>query len=299
MIYRVIAALLIFLIVLSCGGQEVEKGSPEYIKEINDWHKERINRLKKDEGWLNLAGLFWLKEGENKFGSDKDNDIIFPEGMCGYAGAMILRADSVRFISSGNCVIMSEGKKVERLMLADDMSGNPTMLQYKSFRWYIIRRGERFGIRLRNLDAELVKDFKGIDRFPVNSDWRFEAEFIKYDPQKEIIIPTAIGTENKTEAPGYLRFNKDGRIFQLDITEAEKGFFIIFADMTSGRDTYGAGRFLYCEAPDSLNHVILDFNKAYNPPCAFTPYATCPLPPEDNFINLEVKAGEKRYGDKH
>ena len=181
--------------------------------------------------------------------------------MCGYAGAMILRADSVLFISSGNCVIMSEGKKVERLMLADDMSGNPTLLQYKSFRWYIIRRGERFGVRLRNLDAELVKSFNGIDRFPVNCDWRFEAEFIKYNPPKEIIIPTAIGTENKTEAPGYLRFKKDGRIFQLDITEAGKGFFIIFADMTSGRDTYGAGRFLYCEAPDSLNQVILDFKQ--------------------------------------
>lgn len=300
-IYYRAAGLLIlplfFLLFQGCSKTVADKGSPEYIKSIKEWRAERIKNLKKDNGWLNLAGLYWLKPGENTFGTNPGNDIVFPKGKApGKIGTLILKNSNVELKVAPGVKVTEGGKPVKDMMLKNDMSGDPTVLDIGFLRWFIVQRGDRFGVRLRNLDADLVREFKGTDVYPVDESWKFKATFVKYDPPKIISIPTIIGTVEEDTCPGALLFDKDGNSYKLDAISEGDRFFIIFADLTNGEETYGAGRFLYTSKPDSNGNVVIDFNKAYNPPCAFTPYATCPLPPKQNYMNIRVTAGEKKYG---
>ena len=294
-----IILLSIPFLILSCGVEkESAKGSEEYIQSVNEWSSAREERLTRENGWLNLAGLFWLDEGENKFGSDKSSDIIFPEEAPDFAGAFILEDSIVTVIINDEAPVLIDSQKIKRAELRADISGNPQMMDYKNLRWFLIKRGNQYGIRLRDLNSEAVNNFEGIDRYPVNEEWKIAAEFIPFDEPRKINIPTILGTIEEDFTPGKLTFIKDGKDFSLLPTSAGEGLFIIFADQTSGEETYGAGRFLYAEKPDSSGSVILDFNKAYNPPCAFSKYATCPLPPKENYLKLRISAGEKNYG-KH
>jgi uncharacterized protein (DUF1684 family) len=202
-------------------------------------------------------------------------------------------------VNSGVEVFLDNCEEVTEMELKNDQQKGTTIMDHGSLRWNLIKRGDRYGIRLRDLDAELVKNFPGIDTYPVNEDWRLEAEFEPYNPPKEIEIPTVIGTIEKEKSPGSLVFKKDGNQYRLDVTEAGNSYFVIFADMTNGKETYGAGRFLSVNKADSTGKIYIDFNKSYNPPCAFTKFATCPLPPQQNILKLEVTAGEKNYGKGH
>lgn len=296
----IILVIATFFIYLSCTEKEPEpKGTPEYIAEIQQWHQKRIERLKKDTGWLNLVGLYWLKEGENTFGSSEENDINFPDNSPPKIGTIILKDSSLTFKSADGVDVLNNDVKVTDLELKDDLTGKRTTLALGSLRWYIIKRGERYGIRLRDVESPILKEFKAIDIYPINENWRIEATFEPYDPPKQILIPNILGTTEEDNSPGALSFTKDGRNYKLDAIESSHGFFIIFADETSGKETYGAGRFLYTDRPDSNNKVILDFNISYNPPCIFTKYATCPLPPKQNYLHLKITAGEKMWGELH
>ena len=276
------------------------KGSQAYIASIEKWHKERIENLKKEDGWLNLIGLYWLKNGENKIGSDSDNDIIFPADKApNHIGTIVLSDSIAKIIVKPGVSVTCNGKPVTEMRLFNDGDKNPTVLVLGSLRWFIIKRDDKYGIRLRDVDAPLVQDFNGIDTFPINEDWKINAKFKPYSPPKIITIPSIIGTMEEDTVRGFLLFNVKGVAYKLDPVEEGNQLFIIFADETSGEETYGAGRFLYADKPDSSGNVILDFNKAYNPPCAFTPYATCPLPPKQNYLHLKITAGEKKYGDGH
>jgi len=195
-------------------------------------------------------------------------------------------------------VHLAGGEKVNELILKHDQQAGTTICNHNALRWNLIKRGERYGIRLRNLDSEQLKKFTGIETYPINDDWKLEARFEPYTPPKEIEIPTIIGTIEKDKAPGSLVFTKEDKFFRLDVTDAGNQYFVIFADLTNGKQTYGAGRFLYVNKADSTGKIYIDFNKAYNPPCAFTKYATCPLPPKQNYLKLEITAGEKNYGGK-
>ncbi len=271
----------------------------KYIRQIEQWHKKRIANLKKENGWLNLVGLFWLKEGTNKFGSDKSNDIIFPEGTPKFIGYFILNNGNVKVKINNGLNVKNDDKIIHETELKNDLSGNPTILSYKSFRWFIIKRSDRYGVRLRNLEAPLVKNFKGIDYYPINPEWKVQAIFEKYQDPKILYIPTIIGTVEKDTSYGILKFRLNGKEYHLNPIEEDNRFFVIFADKTSGVETYGGGRFLYVPKPASSGKTVIDFNKAYNPPCAFTKFATCPLPPKDNYLKLEITAGEKNYGHGH
>ena len=183
------------------------------------------------------------------------------------------------------------------MTLKDDREGTPDVLRYGSLSWYIIKRGDRYGVRLKDSESDLLKNFEGIERFPVDPDWRVTAIFQPYDSVKSIEVPNILGTIGQDPSPGKLVFQIKGNTYSLDPIAApeDKRWFIIFSDVTSGEETYGAGRFLYIDAPGEDQTAILDFNKSYNPPCAFTPYATCPLPPEQNHLTLRVTAGEKNF----
>jgi len=288
---------IISVLLFGCSNKVPDKGSPEYISGIKEWHNKRVENLKKENGWLNLAGLYWLKPGENTFGTSPGNDIIFPKGSApGKIGSLFLQDSIVTVKINDGIEVTSNSNPVKKMRLMEDVSGNPTVLNLGFLRWFVIKRGDKYGVRLRDLDAELVKEFPGIETYPIDQDWQISATFVKYDPPKSITIPTIIGTVDEEKSPGTLLFSKDGQSFMLDAVEEGDEFFIIFADETSGEETYGAGRFLYTAKPDSSGQVILDFNKVYNPPCAFTKYATCPLPPKQNYLKLKVTAGEKNFG---
>ncbi len=299
--YNFLFLTAIVLLMNSCGNELKEKGSAEYIKEIKNWHQKRIENLKKDNGWLNLVGLYWLKEGENKFGSDKSNDIDFPAGKSPlFMGSFFLRDSVVTVKVKGDVEVFLENcEQVTETELKHDLQPGTTILDHGSLRWFVIKRGERYGIRLRDLDAELVKNFPGIETYPINSDWKAEAKFEAYSPNKIIAVPNVLGTIDKEKSPGALVFKIDQKEYKLDVLNAGKFYFVIFADETSGIETYGGGRFLYVDKPDSTGKIFIDFNKAYNPPCVFTKYATCPLPPKQNHLKLEITAGEKNYGHNH
>jgi uncharacterized protein len=291
--YKLLLAIFLLLTITSC--TQKPNADPEYIKEIEDWDKRRVERLREENGWLNLAGLFWLKEGENKFGFAKDNDIIFPSGPDNI-GILILKDSAVTVKINQGINVINNGNAVTEMILLDDLSGNPVILQTGSLRWNVIKRTKGIGIRLRDLNADLVKNFKGIDRFSVNEEWKIEASFDVYDPPKKILIPDIVGTVDEELCPGAVVFVKDGKEYRIDAIDSGQRLFLIFADETSGVETYGAGRFMYVDKPDSAGKIILDFNKAYNPPCVFTKFATCPLPPKENYLKLRIEAGEKMWG---
>ncbi len=298
--------LLLFLIFSNFGCQQPDKSSAEhreYVKEIEEWQQRRVTNLTKPDGWLSLIGLFWLKVGENRFGSSSDNPVRFPaEKAPAVMGSFTLQNDRVRVTILNNLPVLHQGEPVQTMEMQNDLSENPTILSYGSLSWLVIKRGDKYGIRLRDSESENIKNFKELDYFPIDPGWKIQARFEPYSPAKKISIPNVLGTESEEICPGALVFEKNGQRFRLDpiVEENATQWFIIFSDETNGKETYGAGRFLYADPPDQNGITFLDFNKAYNPPCAFTPYATCPLPPEQNHLNLMVTAGEKKYqGSNH
>jgi uncharacterized protein (DUF1684 family) len=291
--------VVFFLLFSGCNGIKA-KGDSAYIASIQKWHRERIERLKKDNGWLNLVGLYWLDEGENSFGSGPLNKIVFPKDKApAYIGIIILKNGKASIRINDGIDVKSSGKQVSELNLVSDSANNPTELALGSLRWVLISRSGKYGIRLRDLNAPLVKNFEGIETYPVNEDWRFKAKFEPYNSPKIIPISTIIGTVENDTVPGEIVFEISDTQYKLEPIKEGNELFIIFADKTNGSETYGAGRFLYASIPDCSGNVDLDFNKAYNPPCSFTKFATCPLPPKQNHLNIEVTAGEKSYGEGH
>jgi len=277
-----------------------EKASPAYLAEINDWHAERVSRLTSKTGWLSLSGLFWLREGENTFGSHPENRIQFPKGRAPeYIGTFFLNEGLVLAKIKKGVQVLYRDSLISEIEMKADISGNPTILSLDSLSWFIIKRGEQTGVRLRDKENRRLSAFSGIDRFPVDSTWRVTARFEPYDPPKVIDVPNIIGSVNQSTSPGALVFEIGEKTCRLDALAepGDKKMFLIFADQTNGIDTYGAGRFLSVDMPDKEGYTLIDFNKAYNPPCAFTPYATCPLPPAQNILPVEVTAGEKNYGE--
>jgi hypothetical protein len=267
-----------------------------YAKEIEQYRAERIKNLTSDSGWLTLIGLFWLNEGENKFGSDLANDIVLPKGKVSrFTGAFWLKDGVVRLEAPPQSGITVQDKPATSLELKSDADGAPTVLRLGSLSFQIIKRGDKLGLRVRDTENPERAKFAGLESYPTDLKWRIEARFEPYNPPKPMAIMNVLGMESGETSPGAVSFEIDGESYRLDaISEKdEPRLFMIFADRTSGRETYGAGRYLYVDPPDSSGLVVIDFNKAYSPPCAFTNYATCPLPPEQNRLAVPIKAGEK------
>ena len=269
-----------------------------YEKEMAAFRQIRIDSLKHENGYLNLSGLFWLKEGENTIGADPKNDFNFPaEHSDSFLGKIVLNNGVVRFKSSQANQVFSSGQPVTDMIIFQDKK--VVVLEHKSLRWFIIKRGEKYALRLRDLDGEYVRNFKGITYFPLDPSWRIIAKFVPTQG-KQLRITDITGRTFLEDSPGVLHFTKGGKNFTLEAGGTMDEFFIVFGDLTNKKSTYGGGRFLYANAPDKDGNVILDFNKSLNPPCEFTPFATCPLPTKENKMNVEVEAGEKSAGfSKH
>jgi len=271
-----------------------------YQQEIERWHAQRIARLTAPDGWLSLVGLEWLKPGTNRIGSAGGNDIVLAKAPA-HLGTITWADDNSLSITldAANGVTI-DGIAQDRAVLRDDSRADPTTVAFGSVSFIAIDRSGRKGLRVRDSEAETRIHFKGIERFPVDPAWRIVADWIPLDPPFQLATGTVIGTIENYPAPGRAVFERDRQRFELyPVLEApgDKQLFLIFADATSGKETYGAARFLYADMPRD-GKIVLDFNKAYNPPCAFTPYATCPLAPPENRLDVRVTAGERKYAKK-
>lgn len=265
--------------------------------ETSAWQRQRVTSLTSDNGWLSLVGLHWLREGNNTLGSAPDNDFIFPEGTPAHIGTLTRRGAQVTLKLAQGVELTRAGQPFSGGALGDSEQ-DADVLGLGSLRFYLIRRGEQLGLRVKDLHAPALKNFHPIPTWPASAAWRIEGRFEPAATPRKIPIPTVLGTVEELPSPGTIVFQVDGQEQRLDpVLESDSNqLFIIFADQTNRTESYGAGRFLYADMPRD-GRVVLDFNRAYNPPCAFSPYATCPLPPPQNRLKLRVEAGEKRYGD--
>jgi len=265
---------------------------------VDAWRTERLHSLTSDGGWLTLTGLFWLKQGDNSFGRASSNALTLDNAaLADIAGSFVLTGQQVRFVAGPGSGVTHDGQPVAALDLAPDASGHPTVLESGALRFYVIERAGNLGVRVRDLNNPHRAGFRGLDYFPVSTDWVVNARFERYPSEHRLKIVNILGMEVDMQSPGAVVFMKGGREWRLDTVLEEPGdqeLFIMFADGTSGHETYGAGRFLYVPIPQGAT-VALDFNKAYNPPCALNEFATCPLPPPQTGLELRVTAGEKKY----
>ncbi|SRR6266498_2688603 len=267
--------------------------------EIQKWQSDRLAGLMKDDGWLTLVGLFWLNEGENKFGSDTSNPVVLPRWKAPrLAGSLWLENGRVRLATRPGVEITVNGDPVTALDLNDDNNeGGPTILRIGSLILNVLKRGDRIGVRVKDTESLTRSEFKGLEYYPIDPKWRLEARFEPYQPAKAIPITNVLGMTDDETSPGALAFDVGGRIYRIDpiLEKGETDLFVMIADGTTGKETYGAGRYLYVSPPDAAGKVVIDFNKAYSPPCAFTNFATCPLPPRQNHLPFRIEAGEKKY----
>lgn len=273
-----------------------------YQQDIDRWRRARVQSVAGTDGWATLVGLFWFREGTNRFGRGDENDLVLANPrLPAQVGVFTLAGREVSFRAAPDTDVRSGGKPVTSLVLATDAEPGTTVLTHGSVSFYAIRRGSRVGLRVKDSEADARVRFKGFEYFPLDQKWRLESRFEPYSPMKRIAIINVLGMEEDMRSPGALMFNLDDKLYRLDavLEDGETDYFVMFADKTNGKQTYGAGRFLYVKPPVD-GTTLLDFNKSYNPPCAFSPYATCPLPPPQNRLPFAVEAGELKYaGSDH
>jgi uncharacterized protein (DUF1684 family) len=284
---------------LSCSPKFVDMFPVEdsvYQQEILDWQISRNRDIKSPKGWLSVIGLYWLQEGRNSIGSDPTSDIVFPEMAANKVGDLYLENGELYFKSFGESYVSKNDKGFREGTMFSDARRVPTELSYKSLYFYVIRRGTKFGLRLKNTLAKERFAFKGIDNFEINKQYRYTAKVNKSGQKDSILINDISGIETMYRIENILSFKESGETYELIAFDGGKDkYFIIFSDETNGKDTYSGGRFIYVDKPKpGSNQVLIDFNKAHNPPCAFTNFATCPIPPPENHVAFKIKAGEKR-----
>jgi uncharacterized protein len=263
-----------------------------YEREIAQWRAEREAKLKADDGWLTVVGLHWLHEGVNTVGSDPQSDAPLPPSMPRHVGIITLTKGKVHFKPAGGVQLKDTGIRLPEMDLKTDITPDYDRLTIGRVKFFVIEREDRFAVRVKDNDSEARKKFTGLRWYPADPSWKFKAKFIPSPHQ--VIFDTDVGVKEKDESPGYVTFTRGGKEYKLEPVKEDDDLWFVFRDLTSGKTTYGASRFLYTPFPKD-GFVDLDFNKAENPPCVFTDYATCPLPTPQNRLQIAVAAGEQMY----
>ena len=270
-----------------------------HTRSVEEARAERLARLQRPDGWLSLVGLHWLNPGNSFVGSGATNGVrlaVGPEEI----GLITLDGDVVRFRVNPSAGVTFDGEPAgrgTRVLVSDADGGTPTVVGFNQgdASFVVIKRGDRFALRVRDALAPTRTNFAGLDYFPINRDFRFDARFEPHPEGQTLPIVNVLGIEEPMANPGAVVFEKDGVEHRLEaVDEGDGRLFLIFADRTSGHESYPAARFLYAERPAPGETTVVDFNLAYNPPCAFTDYSTCPLPPPSNRLDLRIEAGEKK-----
>lgn len=270
----------------------------EHATQVAEWRAERDAGLRSPDGWLALVGLHWLAPGENHVGAHPANEVVLHgHEIPPRVGSLWVDDGVVRLVPHAGVEVLHEGSPVGEMVLADDRGGHPTVLEIGTLRFFVIRRGDRLGVRVKDSAAPALKAFVGMEHFPIDPAWRLAGRLEPAPPGASVEIVDITGAPSRDPTPGAVAFERDGATWRLDaLPGGEDGsLWLIFGDATNGTDTYGGGRFLYTDPPDADGRVVVDFNLAYNPPCVFSPYATCPLPPPQNRLPLRIEAGERRY----
>jgi uncharacterized protein len=290
----VLAVLLVGL--TGCRGEPPAPPVAGHEEEVLAWRQNRHERLQDREGWLSLVGLGWLEPGVNSFGSDPGAAVPFPAKAPPEMGRLIVEEGRVTLEPAAGVELLHDGEPIaEPLAMTSDAEGEPTEVAWGSLRFSIIDRRGELAVRIRDRENPLFEEFHGLDYFPIDPAWRQVARFEAYQPPRPILVPDIFGSIDEEPSPGAVVFRHRGREVRLDALPASGGrLFLIFGDPTNGTSTYGGGRYLYTDPPAD-GEVVVDFNQAYSPPCIFTPYATCPLPPRQNRLPFSVEAGEKTW----
>jgi uncharacterized protein len=266
-----------------------------YRADVEKFRKARESSLKADDGWLTVAGLFWIKPGETRIGGDPSNDVLLPAGAPPIVGVLTLQDGKASFRAEPGVSVTLDGKPFERGEVRTDASGKPGVLAIGRFKLIVLKRGDRHAIRLKDNGSDLRENFAGLRWYPVAEDWKIEAKFVPHPIPSKIAFDTIVGEQDVLDSPGYVTFERNGKTYRLDAAGQPDGrLWFVFRDATSGRTTPANARQLTTEAPIGES-VVLDFNKAVNLPCAYTPHATCPIAPPQNRLSLAVTAGEQNY----
>lgn len=294
-------ALFLALSAMACFGlyyYEKKTMTPnelKYAEEIKTFRVEAEAKLRAPDGWLSVVGLTWLKDGANNIGSDKKNDIVLPLPAPAELGEILFsdkNGAQIKIKDSKNILIDDVPAELNKsYVLADDSTDKPNKVKVGPVSFAIIKRKNGYGVRVRNNDAASRRNFGGRKWYPPQSEFVVNAEWIPHTEPKKMVIPDILGNRNEETSPGFARFKIGNEVVELHPTQSDGELFFVFRDGTSGTETYGAARFLLSALPEN-GRVTLDFNKAVNPPCAFTEYATCPLPPKENITSVAIRAGE-------
>lgn len=268
-----------------------------YRAEIKKWRQARHARLADENGWLTLVGLEWLVEGENKVGSAPGSAARIPGGPESW-GVIHVEDDTIGFTPAAESDVTVDGKNVDTVRLIADNQGKPTVVRHGDISFYVIFR-ESYALRIKDRKAPVLLGFHGVPQYEIQPDWLIEGDFTRAEEGATIGIADVLGHTSDSPVYGTFEFERDGQSYGLIAlgSEDSQSLWFLLADKTSGRETYGAGRFLYSEGMPRDGRLLVDFNKAYNPPCAFNDYSTCPLPPQQNRLRLAITAGEKKYHD--
>jgi uncharacterized protein (DUF1684 family) len=282
------------LLLTACGTDTVEFDQVAYEADIQEWREQRLASLKSPHGYLNLAGLFWLAPGSSSFGSGDDNDIVFPHNSAPRIGEFEVTESGVMMRIEAGVDVRYEEIPVRSVLISDDTTENPVTITYGSLAWTVILRDGRYAVRLRDFEHPAIAAFPPIEYYPVDPNLIVSATLQRFDEPKILNVETVIeGLGYRPQSPGTVKFQIDDESFELEAYASGESLFYVFGDKTSGRETYPAGRFLYSSLPGDDGLTVLDFNKAYNPPCAFNSFATCPVASPRNRLAIRVEAGEK------
>lgn len=300
-------ALVAGIALAGCAGSPYGTAPPpeNWAGELADWQTERADGLRAEEGWLSLAGLHWLRPGPNTVGNHPDAAVrLEADGLPETVGTMHLDDElRVRFeVSPEATVTLDGGEAVRDRVLHDDNTDTMDRLRAGRLLFYVIRRGERVGVRVKDPEHPNRSGFVGLDFYEPDPSFRVRGVWRAHEQPVTLDVPSVIGGTTEQASHGVIVFELGGKRHTLQpLTDGPDDLepWLVFKDETAGRETYGAGRFLVAEREAEGEAVTLDFNRAYNPPCAYTPYATCPLPPPGNTVAARVEAGEKTYRGAH
>ncbi len=289
-----IALTLIVLVLSSCSQAEPSLDKQAYEQQLMDWRAGRLERLLAPNGYLNQIGLFWLDEGTFKIGSGPDNDIRLPAKAAPQIGVFEVGEAGVQMRVESGVEVLNGDQQVASILLADDTTPEPVQLSHGSIAWMAIKRDDRVGVRVRDFEHPFVDTFGPLPYFPVDSSLRLQGVLKRYDAPRIVNVGTVIeGLGYHPESPGIVEFVIGGQTYTLEAYTSGDQLFFVFGDETSRDDTYGAGRFLYADLPGDDGKTIIDFNRAYSPPCAFNDFSTCPVASPRNRLPIRIEAGEK------
>ena len=292
--------ILIVILLVACGQAEPLYDGVAHEAEVLEWRAGRIDRLKAPQGYLTQTGLFWLEKGTYSFGSSPDNDIRIPGDAAAVIGTLEVSDAGVHMTVAHGVNVQSDDAAVQSILISDDTTAMPVQITHRSLAWTVVKRDGRFAVRVRDFNHPFVATFGPLPYFDVDASLRLPATLHRYDEPRIANVATVIeGLGYHPESPGTVQFEIDSKSYELEAYTSGERLFFVFGDETNRDDTYGAGRFLYADAPGEDGQTVLDFNLAYSPPCAFNDFSTCPVASPRNRLPLRIVAGEKYNSTLH